>query len=688
MSASYLNDVKNRFLSLPKSAVEGLEHEPQKTDFNFIKKLGEGSFGTVYLVSHKKTKAIYAIKAIDKSVPENLEQKANFNREIEIMYKLNHPNIVKLYGHFEDEQYCYFIMQYIPNKDLYEILPVSGKKPNIKLITSIMKDLLSAVYYLHHMKPTIIHRDIKPENILLDKDNKAYLTDFGWSNYMTSVFMKRTTVCGTLLYLPPEMIQHLGHDQTVDIWCIGMLLFELITGTTPFEGNDFDTLALNISNIKITWPKNMDPDAKDLTSKILKFKGKDRLSIEQILSHKFFSKYFPNAVNELIKPENQKNRTFIVSKDDPKSFEAQTNQKTNKAQLSQSISSFRSNNFTSNANNNINISNSLRRNFTTYQNIEKSYRSDNTIKNNENNNQRNHNTNNKNINNNQRNNNTTNIVNRNNDTKNINLNKSYMNYDKNSNKENIKNNNNKTTKIFVNNDIRNNNTKNININKSYMISDKNNDKENIKNNNNNFRSNNASSIDRKRKNIRATYVPMAKINLTKSKNDNNKINNNISLSGSYNSNYSKTKRIFDSYDKTYISNNSQENNYKSPNKSKINLSSSYNYNIDPTNNYKSPNKNTINASSSDNSKNTFSYPINRSHNVNVNSNINTHHRFKSDENLKKYDNSNANNNKNSNSNDNQNNYKNNENSKRNYNIIHKHNNHSMYISRKTTYNNK
>ena len=681
MSTSYLNDVKNRFLTLPKSAVEGLEHEPQKTDFNFIKKLGEGSFGTVYLVSHKKTKAIYAIKTIDKSLPENLEQKANFNREIEIMYKLNHPNIVKLYGHFEDEEYCYFIMQFIPNKDLYEILPESGKKPNIKLITSIMKDLLSAVYYLHHMKPTIIHRDIKPENILLDNNNKAYLTDFGWSNYMTSVFMKRTTVCGTLLYLPPEMIQHLGHDQTVDIWCIGMLLFELITGTTPFEGNDFETLALNISNIKITWPKNMDPDAKDLTSKILKFKGKERLSIEQILSHKFFSKYFPNAVNELIKPEHQKNRTFIVSKDDPKSFEAQTSQKANKAQLSQSISSFRSNNNTSNTN--ININNSLRRNFTTRNpNINKSFRNDNAVKNNENNNQRNYNTNNININNNQRNNNTANIVNRNNNKKNINLNKSYMGFDKNNNKESTKINNN-TSKIIVNNNQRNNNTKNINLNKSHIIYDKNNDKESTKDNNN-YRSNNANSIDRKRKNIRATYVPMAKINLTKSIKSNNKINNNIFLSGGYNNNYSKTKRIFDSYDKTYISNNSHENNHNSPNKNKINLSSSYNYNINPKNTYKSPKKNTTNISSSDNSKNTFNYPINRSFNVNVNSNINTHHRFQSDENLKKYDDSNVNNN----SNDKQNNFKNYENSKRNYNIIHKHNNHSMYISRQTTYNKK
>ena len=138
------------------------------------------------------------------------------------------------------------------------------------------------------MKPTIIHRDIKPENILLDSKNKAYLTDFGWSNYMDN-FIRRNTVCGTPLYLPPEMIGQFGHDETADIWCIGVLLFELITGTTPFEGNDIQIVAQNISKLRITWPPNMDPDAKDLCSKILKLHGKDRLPIEQILEHKFFS---------------------------------------------------------------------------------------------------------------------------------------------------------------------------------------------------------------------------------------------------------------------------------------------------------------------------------------------------------------------------------------------------------------
>ena len=314
-----LNDVKNRFLPLPRSAAEGLEHEPQITDFEIIKELGVGSFGQVYLAKHKKTKAVYAIKSIDKTDDQNLEEKANFSREVEIMYKLHHPNIVKLYGHFEDSKYCYFIMQYIPKRSVYEIIPKPGKKPNFQLIASVMKDLISAVYYLHNMKPIIIHRDIKPENVLLDENSRAYLTDFGWSNYIQS-FKRRTTVCGTPLYLPPEMVNETSHDEKADIWCIGVLLFELSTGRVPFDGRDLETVKANILRLNITWPREIDPEVKDLISQILRLNPKSRLSIEEILSHSFFSKYFPNAVNELIKPDHQQNKIFIVSQDDPKTW--------------------------------------------------------------------------------------------------------------------------------------------------------------------------------------------------------------------------------------------------------------------------------------------------------------------------------------------------------------------------------
>ena len=216
------NNVLNRFLPIPGTVLKGLESEPKISDFILMKELGVGSYGRVILVQHKITQVKYAIKCIDKRNKVNIEEKPYFRREIEIMYRVHHPNVVKLFGHFEDNKYCYFIMEYIPGGNVYNLVPKNGiKTVPTKTIVSIMKDVISAVYFLHHMSPPIIHRDIKPENVVLDQNMRAKLTDFGWSNYMQGD-MKRTTVCGTPVYLAPEIINNRGHDEKVDIWCIGV----------------------------------------------------------------------------------------------------------------------------------------------------------------------------------------------------------------------------------------------------------------------------------------------------------------------------------------------------------------------------------------------------------------------------------------------------------------------------------
>ena len=330
INKAFLNPVKNRFLPLPRSAVEELEHEPNITDFNIIKEIGNGAFAKVYLAVHKKTKVKYAIKAIDKLNLENSMEKTSFNREVEIMYKLDHPNIVKLYSHFEDSKYCYLIMQYLPNGNAYDLLIKSGKKPDMKLVASIVRDVIRAVYYLHNMVPIIVHRDIKPENILLDENYNAHLIDFGWSNYIING-RRRNSICGTPLYYPPEMINDLGHDETADIWCIGILLVELSCGKTPFQGNDIETVGQNISELNLSWPSNIDPDIKDLCSKILKANSNQRPDLEYIYEHKFFMKNIKGEEidKKLTKPQKQKNKIFVVSKDIPNDNKVEINKPMN-----------------------------------------------------------------------------------------------------------------------------------------------------------------------------------------------------------------------------------------------------------------------------------------------------------------------------------------------------------------------
>ena len=322
MTKIEINEVKNRFLPIPESVAKGLEPEPKITDFTIEKELGAGSFGHVYLVTHKKTKAKYAIKAIDKRNKTNIEEKPYFRREVEVMYKIHHPNVVKLYSHFEDNNYCYFIMEYIPKGNMFGLIPQDKKKRiSTQIVASLMKNIISAVYFLHNMNPPIIHRDIKPENVLLTENLVAKLTDFGWSNYIQED-EKRTTVCGTPIYLAPEIIKEQGHDEKVDIWCIGVLLFELATGSVPFPGNDIESLESNILKLKIQWPKDINIDAKNLIMKILKLDPKARISLPDMLKHHFITKYCPDASQCLIKPdESIKYKPFIVSKDDPNNWD-------------------------------------------------------------------------------------------------------------------------------------------------------------------------------------------------------------------------------------------------------------------------------------------------------------------------------------------------------------------------------
>ena len=317
-----LNPVKNRFLPLSASVQLGLEPEPKITDFKKKREIGSGSFGRVYLATHLKTKVDYAIKVIDKRNKTNIEGKPYFRREIEIMSKIRHPNCVRLFGNFEDENFCYFIMEYIPGGNLYTLMSNNRNTGlNIYLVASIVRDLASAIYYLHNMNPPIIHRDIKPENVLLTNNSKIKLTDFGWSNYIDFEGEQRRTLCGTPIYLAPEMIQNSGHDKHVDIWCLGVLLFELLTGTPPFIGQNRILLMKNIINVNIVWPSPprlpIDPDAKDLISKILKKRPNERISLENMIKHNFFIKYCPNVKPFFDQRQKFHSKPFVISKDIP-----------------------------------------------------------------------------------------------------------------------------------------------------------------------------------------------------------------------------------------------------------------------------------------------------------------------------------------------------------------------------------
>ena len=288
----YINNVKNRILSLSPTVKAGIERECTKDDFysEDSKEIGRGGYSHVWKVSHKNTGKIYVIKLMSKQkiIKEKISEQ--INREVEIMYKINHPHIIKLINHFEDDENVYLIMELGAKGHLYSYLKKFQHGLDQMRAAQYMREIISAVKYLHSMNPPIIHRDIKPENILLDSNGRCKLADFGWSNYMNSS-KPRKTFCGTPQYLSPEMVEEKGHGPEVDIWALGVLCFELLTGKLPFKGSKQE-LYKNIKTINIDWQgDDFNPLAKNLITKILRYDPKDRPSLDEILTQPWFESY-------------------------------------------------------------------------------------------------------------------------------------------------------------------------------------------------------------------------------------------------------------------------------------------------------------------------------------------------------------------------------------------------------------
>ena len=301
-----LNEIQKRLFILSPTVELGFERECNKYDFIRDKNpLGKGAFGEVWKVTHENSKKVYCIKMMTKR--DIFEQKLinQINKEIGIMYNINHPYSVKLYNHFEDNEKLYLIMELASNGNLYNFIQ-NNKNQKIKtkeMIKKIIIQVIEIIKYLHSLD--IIYRDIKPENILLDKDYNVKLCDYGWASYL-SKGQFCSAYCGTPEYVSPEVIKKYPYNEKVDIWGIGVLIFELVFGYPPFTSNFNEDRFNNIKEGKINWPKDLnDMELKDLIEKILKVNHKDRISLDEIEKHQWlFDTY------KKMKEDKKTNDTF------------------------------------------------------------------------------------------------------------------------------------------------------------------------------------------------------------------------------------------------------------------------------------------------------------------------------------------------------------------------------------------
>ncbi|ESO89771.1 hypothetical protein LOTGIDRAFT_124656 [Lottia gigantea] len=249
-------------------------------DFDIGKPLGKGKFGNVYLAREKKSKYIVALKVLFKSQLQKASVEHQLRREIEIQSHLRHPNILRLFGYFHDKTRVYLILEYAPKGELYKELQKNVRFDE-KRSSNYVRQLAEALMYCHSKR--VIHRDIKPENLLLSLRGDLKIADFGWSVHAPS--SRRQTLCGTLDYLPPEMVEGKMHNEKVDLWSLGILCYEFLVGKPPFEADGHSETYRRISMVEYTFPNHVSEGARSLISSLLRHDPNKRLPLAEVLRH-------------------------------------------------------------------------------------------------------------------------------------------------------------------------------------------------------------------------------------------------------------------------------------------------------------------------------------------------------------------------------------------------------------------
>ncbi|XP_034147659.1 ribosomal protein S6 kinase alpha-6 isoform X2 [Esox lucius] len=274
--------------------------------FELLKVLGQGSFGKVFLVRKiigPDASQLYAMKVLKKASLK-VRDRVRTKMERDILVEVNHPFIVKLHYAFQTEGKLYLILDFLRGGDVFTRLSkeVMFTEEDVKFY---LAELALALDHLHHLG--IVYRDLKPENILLDEAGHIKLTDFGLSKESVDVDKKAYSFCGTVEYMAPEVVNRRGHTQSADWWSLGVLMFEMLTGTLPFQGKDRNETMNMILKAKLGMPQFLSLDAQSLLRMLFKRNPANRLGagadgVEEIKRHTFFSTIDWNLFRRELQP--------------------------------------------------------------------------------------------------------------------------------------------------------------------------------------------------------------------------------------------------------------------------------------------------------------------------------------------------------------------------------------------------
>ncbi|XP_035236853.1 MAP/microtubule affinity-regulating kinase 3a isoform X2 [Anguilla rostrata] len=267
------------------SIASGADEQPHIGNYRLLRTIGKGNFAKVKLARHILTGREVAIKIIDKTQlnPTSLQK---LFREVRIMKILNHPNIVKLFEVIETEKTLYLVMEYASGGEVFDYLVAHGRMKE-KEARAKFRQIVSAVQYCHQKH--IVHRDLKAENLLLDADMNIKIADFGFSNEFT-MGNKLDTFCGSPPYAAPELFQGKKYDgPEVDVWSLGVILYTLVSGSLPFDGQNLKELRERVLRGKYRIPFYMSTDCENLLKRFLVLNPAKRGTLEQIMKDRWIN---------------------------------------------------------------------------------------------------------------------------------------------------------------------------------------------------------------------------------------------------------------------------------------------------------------------------------------------------------------------------------------------------------------
>ena len=277
-------------------------------DYIIKETIGKGTFSKVKLGLNKITGEKVAIKILDKSKILQKEDSDRIIREMSILSKMDHSNVIKIYQIFEDEKNYFIIMEYCEGGELFNYIVKKGRLPEDEA-SFFFYQIINGVDYI--FSKGVAHRDLKPENLLLTKSHEIKIIDFGLSNYYDGE-KDLETPCGSPCYASPEMVSGNNYNGfNIDIWATGIILFAMVCGYLPFENPDNDKLFEQILKAELDFPEHVSEVCKNLIKKILVTNPKKRITIDKIKKHEF---YLSGKENYNIIINKNKNKSKIKFK--------------------------------------------------------------------------------------------------------------------------------------------------------------------------------------------------------------------------------------------------------------------------------------------------------------------------------------------------------------------------------------